>query len=202
VRECQVTIQSNQDLAITLQTQTNRLLGAAVQQLEETVVAAGEVGGAAAGRLQQLCDELAGSLTGLMAAQDEMGRRETADVATLDRLVKSAASMVAAQEVAAGQPRKRGADLLGREQPPHHRLALSPQQSKRARRGREGEEEQEEEVSPPQVRQPMVRVERQSLSASQCAQLRDEFAEATREEDRGERDMEEVEDKEELEDTD
>ena len=132
-----------------------------------------------------------------MAAQDEMGRRETADVATLDRLVKSASSMVAAQEVAAGQPRKRGADLLGREQPAHHRLALSPQQSKRVRRGREGEEEQEEEVSPPQVRQPMVRVERQSLSASQCAQLRDEFAEATREEDREDR-----EEREEMEDTD
>merc|ERR1711962_771394 len=35
VRECQVTIQSNQDLAISLQTTTNRLLGNAVEHLEE-----------------------------------------------------------------------------------------------------------------------------------------------------------------------
>merc|ERR1719210_2898804 len=44
VRECQVTIQSNQDLAISLQTTTNRLLGNAVEHLEETAQFAADGG--------------------------------------------------------------------------------------------------------------------------------------------------------------
>ena len=132
VRECQVTIQSNQDLAISLQTHTNRLLGSAVERLEETAQFAGD--GAAgddleAGRLSSLCDALADTLTNLMSAQDEMGRRDGEHVEALDRLVRSTTTMVAAQETSTRSPRslivaqegrsppgarKRGADLLAR----------------------------------------------------------------------------------------
>merc|ERR1719458_839658 len=225
VRECQVTIQSNQDLAISLQTHTNRLLGSAVERLEETAQFAGDAGvhgdDMEAGRLSSLCDALADTLTNLMSAQDEMGRRDGEHVEALDRLVRSTTTMVAAQETTTRSPRglavaqegrsppgrKRGADLLARGD-------TSPQSSlvKKGRRGggdsrrspgtEEDEEEKEveakvkeeedqemeadgreesQEESPPRiqqqqrsnakVRQPSVRVERQSLSAQQRQQL-------------------------------
>jgi len=223
VRECQVTIQSNQDLAISLQTHTNRLLGSAVERLEETAQFAGDGGATGddleAGRLSNLCDALADTLTNLMAAQDEMGRRDGEHVEALDRLVRSTTTMVAAQEttrsprsLAVAQEgrsppgRKRGADLLARGD-------TSPSSSmvKKGRRGgdsrrspateedeeekeveakvkeeedqeMEGDESQEEspavlqqqqqqQRSNAKVRQPSVRVERQSLSAQQRQQL-------------------------------
>ena len=223
VRECQVTIQSNQDLAISLQTHTNRLLGSAVERLEETAQFAGDGAGddLEAGRLSSLCDALADTLTNLMSAQDEMGRRDGEHVEALDRLVRSTTTMVAAQETTTRSPRslavaqegrsppgrKRGADLLARGD-------TSPQSSlvKKGRRGggdsrrspatEEDEEEKEveakvkeeedqemeadgreesQEESPARiqqqqrsnakVRQPSVRVERQSLSAQQRQQL-------------------------------
>ena len=110
-----MTIQSNQDLAISLQTQTNQLLGAAVERLDETLGAAREVEGEPGDRLSSLCDELAGSLTGLMAHQDEMGRRDREQVEDLDRLVRHATGLVSAQEQGRGreQSRKR-ADILAR----------------------------------------------------------------------------------------
>merc|ERR1719275_30722 len=223
VRECQVTIQSNQDLAISLQTHTNRLLGSAVERLEETAQFAGDGAGddLEAGRLSSLCDALADTLTNLMSAQDEMGRRDGEHVEALDRLVRSTTTMVAAQETTTRSPRslavaqegrsppgrKRGADLLARGD-------TSPQSSlvKKGRRGggdsrrspgteedeekeveakvkeeedqemeADGREESQEESpariqqqqqrSNAKVRQPSVRVERQSLSAQQRQQL-------------------------------
>merc|ERR1719430_2069850 len=223
VRECQVTIQSNQDLAISLQTHTNRLLGSAVERLEETAQFAGDGGAAGndleAGRLSTLCDALAESLTSLMAAQDEMGRRDGEHVEALDRLVRSTTTMVAAQETTRSprslavahegrspSGRKRGADLLARgDTSPSSSLVKKGRRGGDARRSPATEEDEEEkeveakvkeeedqemeadgreesqEESPAhiqqqqrsnaKVRQPSVRVERQSLSARQRQQL-------------------------------
>merc|ERR1719430_2898140 len=222
VRECQVTIQSNQDLAISLQTHTNRLLGSAVERLEETAQFAGDGGAAGndleAGRLSTLCNALAESLTSLMAAQDEMGRRDGEHVEALDRLVRSTTTMVAAQETTTRSPRslavaqggrsppgrKRGADLLARgDTSPPSSLVKKGRRGGDSRRSPATEEDEEEkeveakvkeeedqemeanesqEESPAvlqqqqqrsnaKVRQPSVRVERQSLSARQRQQL-------------------------------
>ena len=222
VRECQVTIQSNQDLAISLQTHTNRLLGSAVERLEETAQFAGDGGATGddleAGRLSTLCDALAESLTSLMAAQDEMGRRDGEHVEALDRLVRSTTTMVAAQEttrsprsLAVAQEgrspsgRKRGADLLARgDTSPSSSLVKKGRRGGDSRRspateeddeekeveakvkeeedqemegdGRGGESQEEsaavlQQRSNTKVRQPSVRVERQSLSARQRQQL-------------------------------
>merc|ERR1719430_1017941 len=222
VRECQVTIQSNQDLAISLQTHTNRLLGSAVERLEETAQFAGDSAGddLEAGRLSSLCDALADTLTNLMSAQDEMGRRDGEHVEALDRLVRSTTTMVAAQETTTRSPRslavaqggrsppgrKRGADLLARgDTSPPSSLVKKGRRGGDSRRSPATEEDEEEkeveakvkeeedqemeadgreesqEESPARleqqqrsnakVRQPSVRVERQSLSARQRQQL-------------------------------
>ena len=224
VRECQVTIQSNQDLAISLQTTTNRLLGNAVEHLEETAQFAADGGNGddlEAGRLSTLCDALADTLTNLMSAQDKMGRRDGEHVEALGRLVRSTTSMVAAQETtrsprshAGGQEarvtpgRKRGADLLARGEtsPPPSTLVKKGRRGGESRRSPATEEEEEDEEvemkvkeeedremgagsrvgresqersqgllplqqTSAKVRQPSVRVERQSLSASQKQQL-------------------------------
>ena len=217
-----MTIQSNQDLAISLQTHTNRLLGSAVERLEETAQFAGDGAGddLEAGRLSSLCDALADTLTNLMAAQDEMGRRDGEHVEALDRLVRSTTTMVAAQETTTRSPRslavaqggrsppgrKRGADLLARgDTSPPSSLVKKGRRGGDSRRSPATEEDEEEkeveakvkeeedqemeadgreesqEESPARleqqqrsnakVRQPSVRVERQSLSARQRQQL-------------------------------
>ena len=215
-----MTIQSNQDLAISLQTHTNRLLGSAVERLEETAQFAGDAGvhgdDMEAGRLSTLCDALADTLTSLMSAQDEMGRRDGEHVEALDRLVRSTTTMVAAQETMRSPRscavtqggrsppgRKRGADLLARgdSSPPAGLLKKGRRggESRRSPATEEDEEEpkvkeeedqemeadrREEESqnvkssavlhqhrSSAKVRQPSVRVERQSLNARQRQQL-------------------------------
>jgi hypothetical protein len=176
VRECQVTIQSNQDVAIEQQRTTNRLLGNAVEKLEETIQCTQDTTGPEGekgDRLSGLCHELAGSLTGLMAAQDEMGRRDQEHVEALDRLVRSAAGLVSAQQEGRASPaRKRGTDLLARggaEVAARSQLAAVHEGSVQAT-GEPGKRPAGAH------RLPVVRVERQPLSASQRAQLKDEFA--------------------------
>ena len=104
-----------QDSVISSQKEGNSLLEKAVNSLAAIHEVVEPPGGAAAqGRLERLCDELAGAVTGMAALADREAREGSRRVEQLDTVIRGAADMLRESEgkqrgAAGSSPRKRGA---------------------------------------------------------------------------------------------
>jgi len=112
VRESQARISTGQESSIHTQAETNRLLGVVVNNLEQTHNLLERHGDGAlpqrmTTRLQEICDDLAAAVTGLVTAQDQLGNFGTSNVEQLDRLIKSASNILRDDSTLLSGARKR-----------------------------------------------------------------------------------------------
>ena len=99
VRESQNLIVSSHNLNFTSQTSTNKILADVVTNLENThsLLDRFRDGGAGAkvtSRLSEICDDLGSAVTGLISAQDQLANCSTNNMQQLDKLIKSACTIM------------------------------------------------------------------------------------------------------------
>eukprot|EP00092_Neocalanus_flemingeri_P017244 GFUD01018647.1.p1 GENE.GFUD01018647.1~~GFUD01018647.1.p1 ORF type:complete len:1673 (+),score=562.04 GFUD01018647.1:126-5144(+) len=96
VRESQAHISAGQESGILAQAETNRLLGTVVSSLEQahSLLDRHSDDTLLTSRLKEICDDLAGAVTGLVTAQDQLASCGTSNMEQLDRLIKSASSIM------------------------------------------------------------------------------------------------------------
>ena len=98
MRESQNLIVSSQNVGLTTQTNTNKLLADVVTNLETTHGLLDRFRDNSSSRvttrLSDICDELGSAVTGLLSAQDQLGSCSTNNMAQLDKLIKSACNIM------------------------------------------------------------------------------------------------------------
>ena len=139
-------------------------------------------------RLQEICDDLAAAVTGLVTAQDQLGNFGTSNVEQLDRLIKSASNILRDDSTIITAGRKRGGGGEGGAGGKKRGVVGGI----RSLRGGEGTEESgsvggassspmsegvggeggEGDWEPPVLKQPSVRVMQAVLTPRQRAELR------------------------------
>ena len=99
VRESQNLIVSSQNQGFASQTATNKLLVDVVTSLETTHSLLDRFTGAGnkitiTAKLSDICDDLGTAVTGLVSAQDQLANCSTNNMAQLDKLIKSASTIM------------------------------------------------------------------------------------------------------------
>lgn len=195
VRESQAHISAGQESGILAQSETNRLLGVVVSSLEQAhnLIDRNSDGSVMTSRLAEICDDLAGAVTGLVTAQDQLASCGTSNMEQLDRLIKSASSIMKEDanassntsrkrmSVSEGGPGSKKRGVVGgirslrrdvaEESGSVGSGALSSSPMSEGGVG-EGGEGNEGDWEPPEVRQPSVLVRQAVLTPRQRAELR------------------------------
>ena len=185
VRESQNLIVSSQNQGFASQTATNKLLVDVVTSLETTHSLLDRFTGAGnkitiTAKLSDICDDLGTAVTGLVSAQDQLANCSTNNMAQLDKLIKSASTImredtwnskkrlsVAADEGPAAKRRTGGG---GVRMVVNVRDAADLQDDSCGAASPASEVAEDWEVQ--EVRQPTVKVRQAILSPRQKAELR------------------------------
>lgn len=192
VRTAQSEILTKQEGAVSVQTETNRLLEVTVDSLEQTrtlVVDGTADGGQMTARFADLCEELARAVTGLLALQDRLATTDTDSLQRLDSLVQTASSLLRLQQQktmagGGGCKRRPAAEDAGRGAVSGSASATSNRRRLHAARNRRADssspstdansldmEERESLWEPPEVKQPHVFINKVGLTKEQRLQL-------------------------------